>query len=113
MLYLFSHTYLSHQIFRFNHIQISRLILYTMFPVLLYIYYSDASLISDKIGCCHQYGFGTNMNLCCHKFTSINRPDCNDHHYDRNDDRIIGGHKTWYDISCLGLEKLVKLHKFI
>jgi len=109
MLHLFSYTNLSQlpllSIHRFNYIQISRLILYTMFPLLLYIYYSDASLVSDKIGCCHQYGFGTNMKLCCHKFTPIEYHNCKDH--------IIGGYNNWYSISCLNLEKLIKLHKFI
>ncbi len=49
--------------------------------------------VATYLGCCHQYGYGTFMMPCCHKYTPSLREHC-------MDDNIVGGKMNWYNTSC-------------
>lgn len=106
-------------IIRFKSVTFSRMMICILFPLLLYLHYSVAfsqldnlySLesthhIIPKIGCCHYFGHGKNMELCCHKFVQQSFDSCIQ--------KIVhlGGQRMWYNISCIGLEKLIKLRNY-
>ena len=97
----------------FRSTQISRIILMTMFPILLYMNYAEAiangnathialyrqlaaypSQAVESVGCCHSFGFGNRMIPCCHNFTDQSFSSCTT----RN--QSIGGIHQWYAMSC-------------
>ena len=81
-------------------VPISRMILFAMFPILLYLHYTDAIMTSlspefqsiKQIGCCHHYGYGVFMKPCCHYYESLSFEKCKL--------PLLGLHTIWYNHSC-------------